>query len=64
MKTVYVFEFKLDKGMGEAIGQILDRRYYEKFQASGLAIRLIGLDFDSKKGRINGWEEGELAARS
>ena len=61
-KTVFIFEFKLDRSTDEAIGQILDRRYYEKFQNCGLPIRLIGVNFDSSKGRIDGWEEGTLAS--
>ena len=44
----------------EVVGQILDRRYYEKFQNCGLPIRLIGVNFDSSKGRIDAWEEGSL----
>ena len=59
-KTVYIFEFKLNKGTDEAVGQILDRHYYEKFQAIGMPIRLVGVDFDSQKGRINAWDEGSL----
>ena len=61
-KTVFIFEFKLDRSTDEAIGQILDRRYYEKFQNCGLPIRLIGVNFDSTKGRIDGWQEGTLAS--
>ena len=60
-KAVYIFEFKLDKSADEAVGQIIDRRYYEKFQSCGLPVRLIGVKFDSDKGRIEGWEEGTLA---
>ena len=60
-KTIFIFEFKLDKSTDEAIGQILDRRYYEKFQNCGLPIRLIGVKFDSAKGRIDNWAEGTLA---
>jgi len=55
--TVYIFEFKLDKSEGEAIDQIIDRRYFEKFQSSGLPIRMIGVNFDSAQGRIDGWRE-------
>ncbi len=59
-KTVFIFEFKLDKTSGEAVGQILDRRYYEKFQGGQLPILLIGVNLDSSKGRIDGWEEATL----
>ena len=58
--TIYIFEFKLDKSAEEAVGQILDRRYYEKFQNCGLPIRLIGVNFDSEKGCIEKWAEGTL----
>ncbi|MBQ6472285.1 MAG: ATP-binding protein [Victivallales bacterium] len=61
-KTVFIFEFKLDKSPDEAVGQILDRHYYEKFQGGGLPIRLVGVNFDSSKGRIDGWQEGTLAS--
>jgi hypothetical protein len=47
----------LDKSADGAIGQIIDRRYFEKFQYSGLPVRMIGVNFDSAKGRIDGWKE-------
>ncbi len=56
-KAVYIFEFKLDKTADEAISQIVDRHYYEKFQSCGLPIRMIGVNFNSEKGRIDGWKE-------
>ena len=61
-RTVFIFEFKLDKSSDEAIGQILNRSYYEKFQGDNLPIKLIGVNFDSAKGRIDGWQEGTLAS--
>ena len=60
-KAVYVFEFKLNKGPRKAVRQILDRHYYEKFQACGLPIRLIGVNFDATKGRLDSWKETTLA---
>ena len=63
-KTVYIFEFKLDKTAGTAIGQIIDRRYYERFQSCGLPMRLVGVAFDSAKGRIDGWEETTMADKT
>ena len=56
-KAVYVFEFKLNKSAKKAVSQIVDRHYYEKFQSCGLPIRLIGVNFNSTKGRIDGWKE-------
>ena len=57
---VYIFEFKLDKTAEEAVGQIKDRRYFEKFMHGRLPIRLIGVNFDSEKGRIDCWQEGTM----
>ncbi len=56
-KAVYIFEFKLDKSAETAVGQIIDRRYYERFQSSELPMRLVGVAFDSAKGRISDWKE-------
>ena len=56
-KAVYIFEFKLDKTADEAISQIVDRHYYEKFQSCGLPIRMICVNFNSEKGRIDGWKK-------
>jgi len=53
--TVYLFEFKLDKSLERALDQIADHHYYEKFQSCGLPIIMVGVDFDSKKGRIDDW---------
>ena len=56
-KAVYLFEFKLNKSAKKAVSQIVDRHYYEKFQSCGLPIRMIGVNFNSAKGRIDGWKE-------
>ena len=56
-KAVYIFEFKLNKNAKKAVSQIVDRHYYEKFQSCGLPIRMIGVNFNSEKGRIDGWRE-------
>ena len=55
-KTVYLFEFKLDKTAKTAVRQIIDHHYYEKFQSCGLPIILVGVNFDSEKGRIDDWK--------
>ena len=58
--NVYIFEFKLNKTSRKAISQIVDRRYYEKFLGGGLPIKLIGVNFNSKKGRLDNWAETTL----
>ncbi|KKQ32643.1 MAG: hypothetical protein US49_C0006G0094 [candidate division TM6 bacterium GW2011_GWF2_37_49] len=47
-KHIYIFEFKFGKTVEEAMAQIKDRRYYEKFLNYGKEIFLIGMVFDFK----------------
>jgi len=54
-KNVYLFEFKLDKSSGAALTQITGHHYYEKFQFCGLPITMVGVNFNSEKGRIDDW---------
>jgi hypothetical protein len=51
--TVYVMEFKRDKSAAEALSQIKEKKYYEKFLASGKKITLVGVNFDSQKRTIS-----------
>ncbi len=60
-KAVYIFEFKLNKTARKAVRQIVDRCYYEKFQGCSQPIRLVGVNFDSSKGRLSAWKETTLA---
>ena len=60
-KAVYLFEFKLNQSAEEAVGQILDRRYYEKYQSCGLPIVCIGANFDFSKGQLTNWAETTIA---
>ena len=61
-KAVYIFEFKLNKSARKAVAQIVDRHYYEKFYGCGLPVRMIGVNFDYSKGRIDSWKEKEPPA--
>jgi hypothetical protein len=56
-KTVYIFEFKLNRTAEKAVGQIIDRRYYEKFRLCGLPVRLFGVNFDYSQRNITAWKE-------
>ena len=46
---------------GRAIGQILDRRYYERFQGGNLPVVLVGANFDTARGRLSSWAETTAA---
>jgi hypothetical protein len=61
-RTVYIFEFKLNQTPETAVGQILDRRYYERFQDGGQPIVLVGAIFDSSKGRLVNWAETTMSS--
>jgi hypothetical protein len=52
---VYVMEFKRDKSAAEAMAQIKDKKYYEKFLTSDKKITLVGVNFDSERRTIAEW---------
>ncbi len=45
--VIFIFEFKVDS-KEEAIKQIKERKYYEKYQAEDKEIYMIGINFDSE----------------
>nr|WP_240739151.1 PD-(D/E)XK nuclease domain-containing protein [Marinitoga lauensis] len=49
-ERVYIFEAKLDKSAEEAIKQIKEKKYYEKYR--GKEIYLIGININSEKRNI------------
>ncbi len=55
-KYVYIFEFKLNRSSAEALRQIHDKEYYQKYLGSGREIILIGAKFSTKKHNITDWK--------
>ncbi len=55
--VIYILEFKVD-GSGDALKQIKERNYQQKYQTAGKKIILIGIDFDSNSRNVTGfsWE--------
>ena len=49
--NVYIIEFKM--GSGDGIAQIMEKKYYEKYQNQGKTIYVIGINFDSEKRNIS-----------
>ncbi len=53
---IYIFEFKLDGTAQAALEQIQQKGYAREYEASPKRIHLIGCNFSSATGTIDGWE--------
>jgi Predicted AAA-ATPase/PD-(D/E)XK nuclease superfamily len=55
---IWLFEFKLNGTSADAMQQIEDRQYAQKYAATGKELALVGLAFDAKKRIIReDWQE-------
>lgn len=54
---IFLFEFKLDKSAEEALQQMKDRAYYQKYQAKSKALTLVGANFSSEQRKIMEWRQ-------
>ena len=57
---IYVIEFKLNKKAELAIRQIHDKNYAEKYRESRKRLMLVGVNFNSKTGKIEDYVYEEL----
>ena len=53
---VYIFEFKLDGSVQEALQQIEERGYAQAYEADTRTIHKVGASFSSKTGTIEEWK--------
>ena len=53
----YIIELKLDESAEEALKQIKEKKYYEKYGMKGNTIHLLGINFSSKERNITDWKE-------
>ena len=53
----YIIELKLDESAEEALKQIKEKKYYEKYEKKGNSIHLLGVNFSSKERNITEWRE-------
>ena len=60
-EAVFIFEFKLDNDP-TALEQIKEKEYHKKYLLEQREIYIVGVNFDSEKGNLIGWEE-ELIAK-
>jgi hypothetical protein len=47
-KDIYIFEFKFDGDKDQALNQIKDKKYFEKYQGKGKKIYLFGVEFANR----------------
>ncbi|MCB0060586.1 MAG: ATP-binding protein [Caldilineaceae bacterium] len=59
-RRIYLFEFKLNKSAAEALKQIRDHAYHQKYAGQGKPITLIGANFDTTQRKITEWVEEKL----
>jgi len=52
---IYIIEFKM--GTANALQQIKDKKYYEKYQSQGKEIYLVGINFKDKNISLFEWEK-------
>lgn len=55
-KYVYIFEFKLDGLAEKALLQIREKGYARPFQNDERQVVLVGINFSSKTGTLDGWK--------
>ena len=56
-KYVYIFEFKRDKSAEEALKQIEEKKYADRYAADTRTIIKIGANFSTGSRSLDGWEE-------
>ena len=59
--NIYICELKVDKSSGEALAQIKERRYYEKYiplcRKENIKLHIVGINFSSEKRSIEDYKE-------
>jgi hypothetical protein len=56
--AIYIFEFKLNGSAEEALTQIKTTTYYERYQRQGKPLRLVGVNFSTRKRGVAQWVTG------
>jgi len=55
-ERIFVVEFKIDQSVEDALKQIRDKGYGDKFKTEGKPIGALGINFDTKKRRVSEWK--------
>jgi hypothetical protein len=59
-KTVYIFEFKVDKPAGKALTQVEEKGYAKPYLGKGKPVVAIGVNFGTAEKEVVEWEAREL----
>jgi len=61
--SIYIFEFKLNSSKEEALAQIKEKKYYEKFLNQNKKVYLVGVEFrfDDQEKNIGEWVVEEIS---
>ena len=54
--SIFIFEFKVDSKEEEAIKQIKEKKYYEKYLSDGKDIYMVGINFDPAEENITNYQ--------
>jgi hypothetical protein len=60
---IFLFEFKLDGSEEDALQQVKDRTYYQKYQLRGKPMTLIGANFSSTERQVVKWKHETLGIK-
>ncbi len=55
-KTIFILECKLDKSAEDALKQIQDKKYFERWVETGKKVILVGVNFSSEERNISEWK--------
>ena len=55
-KAVFIFEFKMKTNPGNALQQVKDKKYHEKYVKENKPIYLLGIEFDESERNISAFE--------
>ena len=56
----FIFEFKLNKTAENALDQIEEKEYYQKYSRDGRRIMIVGANFDFKERQLTDWIAKEV----
>ena len=63
-KGIFIFEIKMRSNPGNAIGQIKEKKYHEKYLMEGKEIFLVGIEFNEEAKNLSKFETENITRQS